>query len=100
MRWINNLQQRWQVKTLTQVVLILCAFALTGTTVVWIRKPVLTWIFGDGQIPLWARIIYYICILPFYNIILLMYGSLLGQFRFFWNFEKKIFSRFSNRTPK
>ncbi len=100
MRWIKNLQQRWQVKTIGQVVLILCAFALTGTTVVWIRKPILAWIFDGDQIPFWARIVYYICILPFYNIILLFFGSLLGQFRFFWNFEKKLFSRLSNRIPK
>jgi hypothetical protein len=100
MSWIYKLQQRWQVTNAWQVTLILSAFALTGTTVVLIRKPVLNWIFGADQIPLWARIIYYLCILPFYNLILLLFGSLLGQFNFFWNFEKKLFYRLTKKKSK
>jgi hypothetical protein len=36
-------------------------------------------------------------ILPVYNVFLLFYGFVFGQFRFFWNFEKRFFSRFSRR---
>jgi hypothetical protein len=32
-------------------------------------------------------------ILPVYNVFLLLYGSLFGQFRFFWEFEKRFFNR-------
>ena len=40
-----------------------------------------------------ASIIYYMLILPIYNVILLGYGFLFGQFNFFWEFEKRFFNR-------
>jgi len=95
MSWLNSLQARWKVNSITQVLLILSTFALTGTTVVYISKPILAAIFGAGQIPVWAKIIYYILILPIYNLFLLAYGFLLGQFTFFWEFEKRFIKRLS-----
>lgn len=95
MSWIQQLQSRWKVSSVSQVFLILSTFALTGTTVVYISKPILAAIFGVGEIPVWARIIYYVLILPVYNIFLLGYGLLLGQFSFFWEFEKRTFKRMS-----
>jgi hypothetical protein len=38
-------------------------------------------------------VLYYILILPIYNVLLLVYGALLGQFQFFWDFEKRFFRR-------
>lgn len=96
MSWLNQLQARWKVNSITQVILILATFALTGTTVVYISKPLLAAIFGSEGIPVWARIVYYILILPVYNLFLLGYGFLLGQFSFFWEFEKRFLSRFSS----
>ena len=96
MPWLHQLQSRWKVNSLTQVILILTTFALTGTTVVYISKPLLAAIFEPDGIPVWARIIYYILILPVYNLFLLAYGFLLGQFSFFWEFEKRFLNRFSS----
>ena len=95
MSWLTQLQSRWKVNSLTQVVLILTTFALTGTTVVYISKPLLASIFGSAGVPVWAKIIYYILILPVYNLFLLGYGFLLGQFSFFWEFEKRTLKRMS-----
>lgn len=95
MSWLNQLQARWKVNSVTQVLLILTTFALTGTTVVYISKPLLAAIFGPDGVPAWARIIYYILILPVYNLFLLAYGFLLGQFSFFWEFEKRFLNRMS-----
>ncbi|MFZ9981025.1 MAG: DUF6787 family protein [Cyclobacteriaceae bacterium] len=95
MSWLHQLQSRWKVNSLTQVVLILTTFALTGTTVVYISKPLLAAIFGSSGVPVWAKIIYYILILPVYNLFLLAYGFLLGQFSFFWQFEKRTLKRMS-----
>lgn len=99
MSWIDKLQQRWQAKSVWQVIAILLVFALTGTTVVVVMKPLLRFFFGN-EIPAWARIVYYILILPIYNLILLFYGFLFGQFRFFLAFEKKFFSRIFSRKKK
>ncbi len=95
MSWLLKLQQRWNMKNVWQVIAILICFALTGTTVVWIMKPTLRFLFGN-EIPVWAKIVYYILILPIYNLILLFYGFVFGQFNFFLEFEKKTFRRITS----
>lgn len=97
MNWLSKLQTRWQVKSLTQVVLILIVFACTGFTVLLIKNPLFAYWFPEGEKPLWAGTLYWILIFPVYNIFLLCYGFLFGQFRFFWDFEKKFFSRIFSR---
>ncbi len=51
----------------------------------------------------WFTYSYYWLILPIYNLVLLGYGFLFGQFAFFWNFEKRFFGRIVGlfkRKPK
>lgn len=97
MGFITTLKSRWKVQSAVQVVLILATFAITGSTVVYISKPLLKMIFGE-EIPVWGRVTYYILILPVYNIILLLVGFCLGQFRFFWDFEKRMIARITRRS--
>ena len=96
-KWIDKLQQRWNLSSAWQVIIILIVFACTGTTVLLIKTPLFGYWFPDGEKPLWANISYYILILPVYNILLLAYGFVFGQFRFFWDFEKRFFSRIIGR---
>ena len=100
MNWINRLKEKWKVKNSGQFVLILIAFALTGSTVIIIKKPVVDYFTIDGEKSTIFTIVYLICILPIYNIILLLYGSLLGQFDFFCNYEKKMIGRFRRKKRK
>lgn len=93
MNWIDKLRNRWNAKNSLQVILILVVFILTGTTVMYIKNPLILFIFNETTLPLWANIVYFILILPIYNLLLLVYGFFLGQFNFFWNFEKKFFNR-------
>jgi hypothetical protein len=95
--WIDRLKQRWNLTSGKQVLLVLLVFALTGTTVLVIKRPLFSYWFPDGVKPLWASITYYVLILPVYNIFLLIYGFLLGQFSFFWEFEKRFFLRIRSR---
>ncbi len=88
--WVERLKIRWKVKSAYQVVLILIVFACTGFTVLFIKKPVFELLFGREIIPLWASVVYYLLILPVYNVFLLCYGFIFGQFRFFWDFEKRL----------
>ncbi|HTH56601.1 MAG TPA: DUF6787 family protein [Cyclobacteriaceae bacterium] len=99
MSWLKKLQQRWNAKNVWQVIAILLCFALTGTTVVWLMKPLLGFIFG-GEVPLWAKAAYYIFILPVYNLVLLFYGFIFGQFHFFLEFEKRFFKRIASLFQK
>lgn len=81
------------MKSTAQVVIVLIVFACTGTTVLLIKRPLFAYWFPDGDKPLWASITYFIFILPVYNVFLLFYGFIFGQFKFFWEFEKRFFKR-------
>lgn len=93
MSWIDKLQSRWKLKSAWQVVLVLLVFACTGITVMFLKDPVIDF-FTGGEKSVWFTVIYYLLILPIYNIILLIYGFIFGQFSFFWEFEKRMFKRF------
>ncbi len=98
--WTERLRERWKVNSTFQVMVILVVFACTGTTVALIARPLLHAIFSPDEVPVWATILYYVLILPIYNLFLLLYGFVFGQFSFFWNFEKRFFSRlFGKRNP-
>ncbi|ELR70967.1 hypothetical protein C900_03250 [Fulvivirga imtechensis AK7] len=89
---MDKLEKRWNVTT-GQAIIILVVFACTGTTVLLLKEPVLS-LFGPEEARSWIfTLLYYIFILPIYNVILLIYGFLFGQFRFFWEFEKRTFRR-------
>lgn len=94
MSWIKKMQDKWELKSLWQVVIVLVVFALTGSTVLLIKGPILDFISGGAEREWWMTVIYILLILPIYNVILLIYGFLLGQFAFFWKYEQKILRRF------
>lgn len=97
--WMKKLQDRWGVSG-TRVIIILIVFALTGTTVLYIKSPILNFIVGESEKTWIHSLIYFILILPIYNILLLAYGAILGQFQFFWEFEKRFFRRIFFRKKK
>lgn len=90
--WIKKLQLRWDVSA-WQVIVILIVFAFTGFTVMFLKKPIVAYFVGSGEQSIVFTIAYYILILPVYNLFLLVYGFLFGQFKFFWAFEKKTLGR-------
>jgi len=96
MSFLKKLQARWNLPSNKQVLIVLLIFALTGFTVMFLKRPVVAWIAG-GEQKAWMTILYYILILPIYNVILLFYGLVFGQFKFFWNFEKRMFSKLSSK---
>ena len=86
---------RWKLGSPFQVIIVLVVFACTGFTVLFIKKPLLQLLAGERGDTVVASILYYILILPLYNVLLLGYGFLFGQFSFFWAFEKRLFKRLS-----
>jgi len=100
-KWIDHLQQRWGVNSAWQVLIILVVFACTGFTAMAIKKPIFSWLGVDEQTPGWLRgVIYILTVLPAYQLLLLAYGFLFGQFTFFWNFEKRLFGRIGKLLGK
>ena len=81
------------MRTVWQVIVILVVFALTGFSAVFIKKPIFAWLGIDAADPWWLRTLVWLAtVFPAYQVLLLAYGFLLGQFTFFWNFEKRMFA--------
>lgn len=99
--FIDKLKRRWGVGSLLEVVLIMVAFSLAGMSVVVLRKSFFNWLGYTEQTATWLKTITYILfIFPTYQILLLLYGTLLGQFSFFWEKEKKLLSWFGQLFRK
>ncbi|MDX1365812.1 MAG: DUF6787 family protein [Arenibacter latericius] len=98
---MKKLKERWGVTSNFQLAIIFVVFSITGSSAVFIAKPFLNFVGlqRDSFSPefLWGGLIYLffriILIFPFYQILLVIYGWLFGQFKFFWEFEKKMLSR-------
>ncbi|WP_291867484.1 DUF6787 family protein [Maribacter sp.] len=97
---MEKLKQRWGVDSNFQIILILIVFSVTGSAAVFLAKPILNSIglvresFSENW---WGGIIYVtlriLVIFPIYQVLLVVFGWLFGQFKFFWNFEKKMIHR-------
>lgn len=88
---MEKLKERWGITSNFQIVLILIVFALNGSLSAWVAEPVTGFIGLDKETT--NGFIYWplriILIFPIYQLTLPVIGFLFGQFRFFWNFEKK-----------
>ncbi|UII28687.1 prolipoprotein diacylglyceryl transferase [Fulvivirga maritima] len=94
--WLEKLENRWQVNTI-RAILILVVFACTGFTVFFLKEPILSSIAPADERTWVFSLVYYILIFPIYNVILLFYGFIFGQFNFFWAFEKRMFRRMAGK---
>ncbi|OEK06978.1 DUF6787 family protein [Roseivirga misakiensis] len=97
MSYLKRLQGKWGLKSLFQTVMVLIVFAFTGSTVLFI-KPYLFQLVGLESIEGTKGILLYIILVfPLYQILILIYGFIFGQFAFFWAWEKKMFGRITRR---
>lgn len=95
---LEKLKKRWNIESNFQLVLILLVFAITGSSTLYVRKGVFCLLGITADTNLWIKIpLYIIIIIPAYQIMFLLVGTLFGQFKFAWEFEKKVFSRFRFR---
>ncbi|AXG74737.1 diacylglyceryl transferase [Flavobacterium arcticum] len=89
---MKKLKKRWEITSNFQLVVIFIVFAVTGSTSAYLSKPVLTWMGVTKEtLPLYFYIpLYLILIFPIYQVLLVFFGFISGQFRFFWKFEKRM----------
>jgi len=98
---MKKLKERWGISSNFQLVIIFIVFAITGSSSVYVAKPFLSLIHLNrayfGADFWWGGLLYYILrivlIFPFYQVLLVTYGWIFGQFKFFWSFEKKMLKR-------
>ena len=87
----SKLIKIFKVKNFNQLIIIFIVFGITGSLSVVLGKYVLINIFGESFLNndfYWFLRL--ILIFPIYQILLIIVGALFGQFRYFWEIEKKI----------
>lgn len=92
----KKLEDKWAVKQRWEIIRIFIIFAITGSSSVLIGRPfiLLLGISKENLHPIIYYILFIFISLIFYQVLLVFFGWLLGQFKFFWEFEKKMLSRF------
>ena len=90
------LEKKWIITYRWEIIRIFIVFAITGSSSVLIGKPIiaLLGITKENLNPFVYWFLYIIIGLIFYQILLVFFGWLFGQFQFFWEFEKKMLRRF------
>lgn len=98
MRKIANLEKlkaRWGIEHNWQVVVIFCVFAITGSTASYIGKPILSFLNisteSFGSVGYW--VVRIVLLFVVYQFLLVFFGWVFGQHKFFWDFEKKMLRR-------
>ncbi len=96
---LNKLKRKWNVSG-TEFFFILTTFAVTGTVTAWVSRYITSWFAVDRfSFSWWSLKI--LVFLVGYQIFLLFFGFLFGQFSFFWKYEKKIFRKLGiGSTPE
>lgn len=91
---MDKLKKRWGITSNWQLTAIIIVFAINGTFAAWVAEPV-TEFFGFSSETTSPYLLYLflriILVFPIYQITLPIVGAIFGQFKFFWNFEKKMF---------
>lgn len=100
MNYFSHLKNKWEIKSNFQFAIIFIVFGITGSTSLKIAKTILEFLniaptlFDDVFLGLfWYWILRILIIFPVYQILLIIFGFIFFQFKFFWEFEKKILKR-------
>ena len=95
MNVIKKTIDKFHARSFKHLVIILLVFALSGSASLLMSSSILNAINLKELInfyPLYllVRIIF---LIPIYQLVLIIIATLFGEFRYFWNFEKKFFKR-------
>ncbi len=97
---LQRFKDKWNIKSNLQLIIILFVFSITGSAALVVRKFAFNLLGIQPETTLFLKVPLYIAILlPAYHFLLLIIGSLLGQFKFFYAFQKKslAFLKFGNK---
>ncbi|WP_418636350.1 DUF6787 family protein [Winogradskyella sp.] len=92
----KKLEKKWILDYKWEMIRVFMVFAFTGTSSLFVGRPIikLIGITKENLNPILYWFLFIIIGLIFYQILLVMFGWLFGQFKFFWEFEKKMLRRF------
>ncbi|NOX84898.1 MAG: prolipoprotein diacylglyceryl transferase [Chlorobi bacterium] len=91
---LEKLKKRWGISGTGQVLVILAVFAVTGFSFIYVNRFIDSLLGMTENTPFWLKaLVFIVILLPVYNLLLLAWGTVFGQYRFFSNFIKRFFSR-------
>lgn len=92
----KKLENKWIVNYRWEIIRIFIVFAVTGSSSLLVSRPIIAFLGITKQnLNVFIYWILFVFIsLICYQILLVAFGWLFGQFQFFWAFEKKMLSRF------
>jgi len=92
--YFKYLKQKWGIDSNFQFWLIFTIFGISGTSTLFVKEPIFKLFGVDYQTSFWIKfLVYLVTITPAYFMLLLFYGTVLGQFKFFSRFIKDFFIR-------
>jgi len=91
----NKFKLKYSIESNSQLVIIFVVFGITGSTSAYISEPLMEFInINKSELNIFVYWIIRVLVITFvYQIILLIVALVFGQFKFFWNFEKKMLKR-------
>ena len=88
---MERLKKKWNIESNRDFFLIMLVFSLAGMSIGFFRRPIFHLLGITEHTHLWIKILSYIPLIPpIYQINLLFYGFVFGQFDFFWEKEKRL----------
>lgn len=92
----KKLENKWILEYRWEMIRVFIVFALTGSSSMYVGRPIMVMagITKENLNPILYWFLFIIIGLIFYQILLVTFGWLFGQFKFFWEFEKKMLKRF------
>ena len=91
----QKLLKLFKVENYFRLLIIFIVFGITGSLSVVLGKYVLISIFSSNiQNNEFYWLIRILLIFPLYQILLIIIGTLFGEFKYFWDFEKRFWKKF------
>ena len=90
---LKKLKERWGITSNFQIVIIFIVFGITGSVSAYISGPLTNIIIGESELHWLIKLLIRIIVLtPIYQVLLLFFGYIFFQYKFFYNFVKKFMS--------
>ena len=97
---MEKIRKLFRVDTNYQLVIVNIVFAVTGTLALYLAGDVIN-LLGIKESEVSSFIFWtlrIIIIIPVYQVLLIVIGTIFGEFKYFWEMEKKMLNRFRKKT--
>jgi len=97
---MEKIRKLFRVDTNYQLIIVNIVFAVTGTLALYLAGDVIN-LLGIKESEVSSFIFWtlrIIIIIPVYQVLLIIIGTIFGEFKYFWEMEKKILNRFRKKT--